>query len=111
MTILRDNWISMNLNELVAARASFLSEEMSEGQIEDLASELRVTLTFDTMFGMIDEAIWDYLDRSDKQYGQIQPEPGREAWLNQIEKNRKQYEMVDLVSQSWTIQVPRLKKK
>ena len=111
MTISRDNWISMNLNELVAARASFLSEEMSEGEIEDLASELRVTLTFDTMFGMIDEAIWDYLDRSDKQYGQIQPEPGREAWLNQIEKNRKQYEMVDLVSQSWTIQVPRLKKK
>ncbi len=111
MTISRDNWISMNLNELVAARASFLSEEMSEGEIEDLASELRVTLTFDTMFGMIDEAIWDYLDRSDKQYGQIQPEPGREAWLNQIEKNRKQYEMVDLVSPSWTIQVPRLKKK
>ncbi len=111
MTISRDNWISMNLNELVAARAAFLSEEMSEGEIEDLASELRVTLTFDTMFGMIDEAIWDYLDRSDKQYGQIQPEPGREAWLNQIEKNRKQYEMVDLVSPSWTIQVPRLKKK
>ena len=107
MTISRDNWISMNLNELVAARASFLSEEMSEGQIEDLASELRVTLTFDTMFGMIDEAIWDYLDRSDKQYGQI----ANDAWLIEMEKNRKKYEMVDLVSQSWTIQVPRLKKK
>ena len=111
MTISRDNWISMNLNELVATRASFLSEEMSEGEIEDLASELRVTLTFDTMFGMIDEAIWDYLDRSDKQYGQIQPEPGREAWLTEMEKNRKKYEMVDLVSPSWTIKVPRLKKK
>ena len=107
MTISRDNWISMNLNELVAARASFLSEEMSEGQIEDLASELRVTLTFDTMFGMIDEAIWDYLDRSDKQYGQI----ANDAWLIEMEKNRKKFEMVDLVSQSWTIQVPRLKKK
>ena len=111
MTISRDNWISMNLNELVAARASFLSEEMSEGEIEDLASELRVTLTFDTMFGMIDEAIWYYLDRSDKQYGQIQPEPGREAWLTEMEKNRKKYEMVDLVAPSWTIKVPRLKKK
>ena len=107
MTISRDNWISMNLNELVAARAAFLSEEMSEGQIEDLASELRVTLTFDTMFGMIDEAIWDYLDRSDKQYGQI----ANDAWLIEMEKNRKKFEMVDLVSQSWTIQVPRLKKK
>ena len=107
MTISRDNWISMNLNELVATRAAFLSEEMSEGQIEDLASELRVTLTFDTMFGMIDESIWDYLDRSDKQYGQI----ANDAWLIEMEKNRKKYEMVDLVSQSWTIQVPRLKKK
>ena len=107
MTISRDNWISMNLNELVATRAAFLSEEMSEGEIEDLASELRVTLTFDTMFGMIDEAIWDYLDRSDKQYGQI----ANDAWLIEMEKNRKKYEMVDLVSQSWTIQVPRLKKK
>jgi hypothetical protein len=97
----------MNLNELVAARAAFLSEEMSEGQIEDLASELRVTLTFDTMFGMIDEAIWDYLDRSDKQYGQI----ANDAWLIEMEKNRKKFELVDLVSQSWTIQVPRLKKK
>ena len=107
MTISRDNWISMNLNELVAARASFLSEEMSEGEIEDLASELRVTLTFDTMFGMIDEAIWDYLDRSDKQYGQTV----NDTWLIEMEKNRKKFEMVDLVSPSWSIKVPRLKKK
>ncbi len=107
MTISRDNWISMNLNELVATRAAFLSEEMSEGQIEDLASELRVTLTFDTMFGMIDEAIWDYLDRSDKQYGQI----ANDAWLIEMEKNKKQFELVDLVSPSWTIKVPQRKGK
>ena len=93
----------MNLNELVAARASFLSEEMSEGQIEDLASELRVTLTFDTMFGMIDEAIWDYLDRSDKQYGQI----ANDAWLIEMEKNKKKFKIVKLTSPSWEIDVPR----
>ncbi len=103
MTISRDNWISMNLNELVAARASFLSEEMSEGEIEDLASELRVTLTFDTMFGIIDEAIWDYLDRSDKQYGQI----ANDAWLNEMEKNKKKFKIVKLTSPSWEIDVPR----
>ena len=103
MTISRDNWISMNLNELVAARASFLSEEMSEGEIEDLASELRVTLTFDTMFGMIDEAICDYLDRSDKQYGQI----ANDAWLNEMEKNKKKFKIVKLTSPSWEIDVPR----
>ena len=103
MTISRDNWINMNLNELVAARASFLSEEMSEGEIEDLASELRVTLTFDTMFGMIDEAIWDYLDRSDKQYGQI----ANDAWLIEMEKNKKKFKIVKLTSPSWEIDVPR----
>ena len=103
MTISRDNWISMNLNELVAARALFLSEEMSEGEIEDLASELRVTLTFDTMFGMIDEAIWDYLDRSDKQYGQI----ANDAWLIEMEKNKKKFKIVKLTSPSWEIDVPR----
>ncbi len=110
MTITRDNWISMNLNELVAIRASFLSEELSEGDVEVLASELRVTLAFDTIFGMIDDAILDYLDRSDKHYGEIQPEPGREAYLNQIEKNKKEFEMVDLEGGSWTIQVPRRRK-
>jgi len=51
------------------------------------------------------------LDKSDKKYGEIQPEPGREAYLNQIEKNKKEFEMVDLVSPSWTIKVPRRKKK
>ena len=45
------------------------------------------------------------------QYGDIEPKPGREEYLNQIEKNKKQFEMVDLVSPSWTIKVPRRKKK
>ena len=52
-------------------------------------------------------------------YGDIQPEPGREAELNLLEKaakERKKYfeenfDLVDLVSPSWTIQVPRPKKK
>ena len=44
-------------------------------------------------------------------YGEIQPEPGREAMLNQLEKNRKKFEMVDLISPSWTIQVPVRKKQ
>lgn len=107
MTILRDNWISININELVATRASFLSEEMTEGEIDDLSSELRVTLSFDTMFGMIDKAIWDYLDISDKQYGQTV----NDTWLIEMEKNRKKFELVDLVSPSWSIKVPKRKGK
>ncbi len=111
MTIDSDVKITINISELVNIRSVFLQEEMTEGQIEDLANELRLTLTWDTLYGMVDDAILDYLDKSDKHYGEIQPEPGREAWLNQIEKNKKQFEMVDLVSPSWTIKVPRRKNK
>ena len=111
MTINSDVKIEINLSELVNIRSVFLHEEMTEGEIEDLANELRLTLTWDTLYGMVDDAILEYLDRSDKHYGEIQPEPGREAYLSQIEKNKKQFEMVDLVSPSWTIQVPRRKSK
>jgi len=63
------------------------------------------------LYYMIDESILDYLDINDNHYGEISPEPGRESWLNEIEKNKKQFEMVELSSPSWTIQVPRRKKK
>ncbi len=114
MSVSRDAWISINLNELVKTRSELLDGELSEEDIDELASNLRITLTFDTIFGMVDDAILDYLDRPNPNkphYGEIQPEPGREAWLNEIEKNRKQFEMVDLVSPSWTIKVPRRKNK
>ena len=58
---------------------------------------------------MVDQAILQHVDKLETHYGEISPEPGREAWLNEIEKNRKQFEMVDLVSPPWTIQVPRRK--
>ncbi len=98
MTIDRDVKIEINLSELVNIRSVFLQEEMTEGEIEDLANELRLTLTFDTLFGMVDDAILEYLDKADTHYGDIQPKP-------------KEFEMVDLVSSSWTIQVPRRIKK
>tara|TARA_R100000008_G_scaffold83909_1_gene70044 strand:+ start:1145 stop:1483 length:339 start_codon:yes stop_codon:yes gene_type:complete len=103
--------IKINLTELVAVRASFIGEEMTEEEVDELATDLKHTLTWDTLYGMIDNAILDYYDKLETHYGEIQPEPGREEYLNEIEKNKKQFEMVDLVSPSWTIQVPRRKKK
>ncbi len=109
MAIYRDSIVRIDLTELVSIRSSFLGEEMSQENVEDLASDLKDRLTWDTLYGMVDEAILEYLDKDENHYGEIQPEPGREAWLNEIEKNKKQFEMVDLVSPAWTIQVPRRK--
>ena len=107
MAIYRDSVVRIDLTELVSIRSSFLGEEMSQENVEDLASDLKDRLTWDTLYGMVDEAILEYLDKDENHYGEIQPEPGREDYLNQIEKNKKQFEMVDLVSPAWTIQVPR----
>ena len=118
--------ITINLNKLVDARARILTqyedfskavvtgEYLDENDVDRIAVNLRETLTWDTLYFMVDSAIYDYmgLKHPDKpNYGEIQPEPGREAMLNEIEKNKKQFEMVDLVSPAWTIQVPRRKGK
>ena len=116
--------ITIDLNELVWARGEHLKQEMSVNQAEYLAETLRRTLTWDTMYGMIDQAILEFFENHehpeiwDPHYGQISPEPGREKEIQNIEKAakerekaKKQFEMVDLVSSAWTIKVPvRIKK-
>ena len=123
--IYNDNSILINLNELVTIRAKILTqyedysnaistgEYLDENDVDRIAVKLRETLTWDTLYSMVDSAIYDYMglkDPNKPNYGEIQPEPGREAYLNEIEKNKKQFEMVDLVSPAWTIQVPVRKK-
>ena len=116
--------ITIDLNELVWARAEHLKQEMSVNQAEYLADTLRRTLTWDSMYGMIDTVILEFFDNHehpeiwDPHYGQISPEPGREKEIQNIEKAakerekaKKQFEMVDLVSSAWTIKVPRRIKK
>ena len=114
MTIDTDVVITINLSELVNIRSVVLEEEMTEGQMEDLANELRLTLTWDTLYGMVDDAILDYLDRPNPNrphYGEISPPPGWEEELNRREKAMKEFEMVDLVAPAWTIQVPRRRER
>ena len=124
MAIHNNVQITIDLNELVWARGEHLKQEMSVNQAEYLAETLRRTLTWDTLYSMVDECILQFFDNHehpeiwDPHYGEIQPEPGREAELNQMEKAaklrekaKKEFEMVDLVSPAWTIKVPRRIKK
>ena len=112
--------ITIDLNEFVWARGEHLKQDMSVNQNEYLAETLRRTLTWDTMYGMIDQAILEFFENHehpeiwDPHYGEIQPEPGREDELNKLEKAAKrrekakqEFEMVDLVAPAWTIKVPR----
>ena len=113
--------ITINLNDLVETRAKLLTqyedyskavstgEYLDENDVDRIAVKLRETLTWDTLYGMVDSAIFDYMglkDPNKPNYGEIQPEPGREAYLNEIEKNKKQFKMVKLEGGSWSIDVP-----
>ena len=119
MAIYDDVKITINLNELVAIRAKLITqhedyskkivkgEYLDETDIDRIATQLRERLTWDTLYYMVDGVILDYLDIKETHYGEIAgDEPART-----YEKNRQQFTMVDLVSPSWTIQVPVRKKK
>ena len=111
--------ITINLNKLVEIRAKLLTqrgeysekiikgEYLDENDIDRIATKLRDTLTWDALFYMIDDSILEYLDIKETHYGET---AGNEPAAT-YEKNRNQFTIVDLVSPSWTIQVPIRKKK
>ena len=132
MSIYNDCKIIINLNQLVKARPCGI--DLADEHVDNIANDLRKRMTFDSLFEQVDRAIWDYaeecnIDLADSEecrefgltipkYGDIQPEPGREAELVKREaeekkrkKNAAQFELVDLEGGAWTIQVPRRKQK
>ena len=121
MAIYDDNLITINLNELVEIRAKLLTmhedvsdkvvvgEFLDEHDVDEIATKLRATLTWDTLYYMVDTAIQDWLGIHDTHYGETAgDEPAKT--FEQQRKNAAQFELVDLVSPAWTIQVPRRKK-
>jgi len=130
MAIYDDVKITINLNELVEARAKLLTqyedysraittgEYLDGNDIDRISSKLRDTLTWDTLFYMVDNAILDYmgLQHPDKpHYGERSIET-IELTMEKERKERekefkKNFEMVKLESSSWTIEVPRRKNK
>ena len=128
MAINDDIKITINFNELVEARAKLLTqnedyanavatgEYLDENDIDRIAVKLRDTVTWDSLWFMVDGAIYDYMglkDPNKAHYGErtietveLTMEKEKKAREKEFKKN---FEMVDLVSSSWTIQVPRRK--
>ena len=125
MAINDDIKITINLNELVEIRAKLISqyddysekvckgEYLDGGDIDRIATGLRDTLTWESLFQMVDEAVLEYLGIKHTHYGErtietieITMEKEKKAREKEFKKN---FEMVDLVSSAWTIQVPRRK--
>ena len=130
MAIDDDVKISINLNKLVEARAKLLTkyedysnavatgEYLDENDVDKIATQLRETLTWDTLYHMIDGAILDYMGLQHPQkphYGERSIET-IELTMEKERKERekefkKNFDMVKLESPSWTIEVPVRKRK
>jgi len=130
MAIYDDVKITINLNELVEIRAKLLTqyedyskavstgEYLDENDVDRIASKLRETLTWDSLYFMIDGAILDYMglpNPNKPHYGERSIET-IELTMEKEKKERekefkKNFEMIKLESPSWTIEVPRRKNK
>ena len=121
--------ISINLNKLVEVRAKLLTqyedyskavstgEYLDENDVDRIAVNLRETLTWDSIYFMVDGAILDYMglkNPNKPNYGETSIET-IELTMEKERKERekefkKNFEMVKLESPSWTIEVPMRKK-
>ena len=121
MAINDDIKITINLNELVEIRAKLISqyddysekvckgEYLDGGDIDRIATGLRDTLTWDTLYQMVDEAVLEYLGIKEKN-----PSTTIESIDVTMEKEKKErekefkknFDLVKLESSSWTIDVP-----
>ena len=126
MAINDDIKITINLNELVEIRAKLISqyddysdkvvkgEYLDGGDIDRIATGLRDTLTWDTLYQMVDEAVLEYLGIKEKN-----PSITIESIDVTMEKEKKErekefkknFEMVKLESSSWTLDIPMRKTK
>ena len=130
MAINDDIKITINLNELVEARAMLLSqyedyshavatgEHLDGEDIDRIAVKLRDTVTWDALWFMVDGAILDYMglkDPNKAHYGErtietieLTMEKERKEKEKEFKKN---FDLVKLESPSWTIDVPVRKNK
>ena len=126
MAIDDDVKITINLNELVESRAKLqtqygdYSDKIVKGEyldgndIDRIASKLRDTLSWESLYQMVDEAVLEYLDLNETHYGEtsietveLTMEKERKAREKEFKKN---FDMVKLESSAWTLEVPLRKK-
>jgi len=129
MAIYNECKIVINLNQLVKARPCGV--DLDDEHVDNIANDLRKRMTFDSLFGQVDQVIWDYaedcgIDLSESEecqsFGFTIPEYGSttiETIELTMEKERKErekefkknFDMVELDGGSWKIDVPIRKKK
>ena len=135
MSIDKDIKVTINLNKIVEERLTKMMGYINFGDkvidgtlistddIDKIAVNARSSIDLNPLFDSVDLLICNHLGIEKPSvndmvygvhYGEIQPEPGREAYLTKLESDakkrkayfKKNFDLVDLSGGSWTIQVP-----
>ena len=129
MAIYNECKIVINLNQLVKARPCGV--DLADEHVDNIANDLRKRMTFDSLFGQVDQVIWDYadecgIDLSDSEecqsfgfqiphYGETRGDEPAKSFEEERKRRKKEFEknfeMVELDGGSWKIDVPRRKNK
>ena len=104
--------ITIDLNELVWARGEYLKQEMSHNQAEYLAETLRRTLTWDTLYSMIDQTILEFFDCHehpeiwDPHYGEIAGDEPAKSFEEAQKRFKRDFTMITIKNSAWELEVP-----
>ena len=104
--------ITIDLNELVWARGEYLKQEMSHNQAEYLAETLRRTLTWDTLYHMVDSSILEFFDCHehpeiwDPHYGEIAGDEPAKSFEEAQKRFKRDFTMITTKNSAWELEVP-----
>ena len=112
MSIHSNVTITIDLNGLVWDRGEFLKQEMSVAQNDYIAENLRKTLTWDTLYHMVDSSILEFFDCHehpeiwDPHYGEIAGNEPAKSFEEAQKRFKRDFTMITIKNSAWELEVP-----
>ena len=117
MAVYNNVQITIDLNELVETRCEFLFKDekdssVTPNQIDYIAERLRTTLTWDTLYHMVDSSILEFFDCHehpeiwDPHYGEIVGDEPAKSFEEAQKRFKRDFTMITIKNSAWELEVP-----
>jgi len=117
MAVYNNVQITIDLNELVETRCEFLFKDekdssVTPNQIDYIAERLRTTLTWDTLYHMVDSSILEFFDCHehpeiwDPHYGEIAGDEPAKSFEEAQKRFKRDFTMITIKNSAWELEVP-----
>ena len=117
MAVYNNVQITIDLNELVETRCEFLFKDQTDSsvtpnQIDYIAERLRTTLTWDTLYHMVDSSILEFFDCHehpeiwDPHYGETAGNEPAKSFEEAQKRFKRDFTMITIKNSAWELEVP-----